>query len=332
MDLLNKFSEARILVIGDLMLDRYWWGTVERISPEAPVPVVQISNTSISLGGAANVAANIVGLGSEVALVGATGQDSEAADLRQLLNSTGISTEFILPLDDRPTSLKTRIVAHSQQVVRADHESNSPIGFDVEEEALKAINAMISSIDLIVLSDYAKGFLTTRLATEVIRLASTVNKYVLVDPKGKDYAKYSGAAVLTPNFRELSEISHANLDSCEDLEKAARKLINELSVDNIIVTQGEHGMTLFPNDSPSFHVDSKGRHVYDVTGAGDTVIATLAVALSSDMPLDIAVSLANTAAGIVVEEVGTTVITTEKLLSEVGDLTGSNPKTVRSQV
>jgi rfaE bifunctional protein kinase chain/domain len=304
------------------MLDRYWWGSVERISPEAPVPIVRLSETSLALGGAANVAANVVGLGAHVQLVGGIGEDHEASEFRHLLDSANIPDDSILVLRDRPTSLKTRVVAHSQQVVRVDQESSDPLSSSVEELVLARALSLIDNVDLCVLSDYAKGFLTDRIIAEMVKMAQRSGKPLLVDPKGKNFDKYRGASILTPNVREVSEVSHCSVQSFESIRRSADELIQRLSLDALIVTRGEEGITLFSADSDPFHVNAKERQVYDVTGAGDTVIATIAVGLAAGVSLHNVIKLANAAAGMVVSEVGTTSIAKEKLADELAELTG----------
>jgi rfaE bifunctional protein kinase chain/domain len=317
MDTLSKFSNVRVLVIGDLMLDRYWWGSVDRISPEAPVPVVRLTETTLALGGAANVAANVVGLGAQVQLLGGIGEDHEATEFRRLLDLANIPDESVLVLRDRPTSLKTRIVAHNQQVVRVDQESSAALSLSMEEDVIARASSLINEVDLVVLSDYAKGFLADRIISDVVEMARRAGKDLLVDPKGKNFDKYRGASYLTPNVREVSEVAHRPVGSFESLRRSADELIQNLSLEGLVVTRGEEGMTLFLVDADPFHVNAKGRQVYDVTGAGDTVIATIAVGLGAGVSLHDVINLANIAAGIVVTEVGTTSITKEKLAREM---------------
>jgi rfaE bifunctional protein kinase chain/domain len=312
-----NFADIRILVAGDLMLDRYWWGTVDRISPEAPVPIVRLNRTSTVLGGAANVAANVVALGARASLIGVRGKDNSGDELCDLLLSSRISPETIFSVDDRPTSVKTRIVAHSQQVVRVDEESNVPLTETAEKSVLSALPKLVEESDLILISDYAKGFLSENVISELIRLAREGEKIILVDPKGINYNKYRGASIITPNVKEAAEATHLHIESDDSLNKAAWKLIGDLSLNAIIITRGEDGMTLFSPGLPAFHVTSHERHVFDVTGAGDTVIATLAVCMAAGFSLKDSVTVANIAAGIVVAEVGTTVIKKEKLLTEL---------------
>jgi rfaE bifunctional protein kinase chain/domain len=318
-----NFSEVQFLVVGDLMLDRYWWGTVDRISPEAPVPVVQLNRTTTALGGAANVAANIAALGAGVDLLGAVGKDNSANEMFELLDRSTITREFVVAANDgRPTCVKTRVIAHSQQVVRVDHETCQPLDAVTEAAMLEKLPALVGTADVILISDYAKGVLSEVLTSETMRLGRHLNKTVLVDPKGRNYGKYAGAAILTPNVKEGADASGKQINDFASLNIAAVDLIDRFGLEAIVVTRGDEGMTLFSKDGGHYHVNARSREVYDVTGAGDTVIATLAVCLGANFELRDAVAIANTAAGVVVSEVGTTVITKEKLLKE---LMKSNP-------
>ena len=296
------------------MLDRYWWGSVSRISPEAPVPVVALEKTSHAAGGAANVAANIAGLGAIPYLVGITGNDAEAMLLDEKLSETGISNKILSAYNDRFTTVKTRIVAHSQQVVRIDQETVSPID-DVQADSIfESIAPLFEEIDTVVISDYAKGFLTPGLLARLIKLAAETGKIFLVDPKGNDYTKYTGATFLTPNNREAYTACGVENFSDAPLETVGKTLVEKLGLKGLLITQGEHGMTVFENGKIS-QLAASARNVYDVTGAGDTVIASLAVAVAAGSSLAEAAEFANVAAGLVVEQVGTTAITKEMLQS-----------------
>ncbi|MEP6787089.1 MAG: D-glycero-beta-D-manno-heptose-7-phosphate kinase, partial [Acidobacteriota bacterium] len=305
---LEAFLNTKILVVGDVMLDRYWWGNVSRISPEAPVPVVRLGRTTLAAGGAANVAVNVAGLGAKPYLFGIVGDDEEAGLLRKVLESSGVSSDFLATIPGRPTTVKTRVIAHSQQVTRIDQETDAVLDKAAESMLSEKLTELITQADAIILSDYAKGLLTDDLLAFVITLAANAGKKLLVDPKGKDYAKYKGATIITPNRREAAEACnyHENADGM--VESAGAKLINDLDVEAVLITQGEAGMTLFQRNSGSIHFPAAARNVYDVTGAGDTVIATLATALGSASDLETAVKLANIAAGLVVQQVGTTSI------------------------
>jgi len=313
--LITRFSQVKILVFGDVMLDRYWWGSVSRISPEAPVPVVRLEKTSLVPGGAANVAVNVASLGATPHLVGVVGDDSEGKYLSETLKNSNISPDWLMTLKDRPTTSKTRIVAHNQHVVRIDHEKTNFLPPEQEEKIWLSIEREIKKVDLILISDYAKGLLSRNLLARLITTAKENNKRILVDPKGKDYSKYSGATLLTPNRREAREACNfEEHEAVEDLSRAGKFLISELGLEALLITQGENGMTLFQNEETPVHFQTKARTVYDVTGAGDTVIATLAVALAAGANLLQAAELSNITAGLVVEEVGTTAVSREKLL------------------
>lgn len=313
--ILEKIADTKVLVIGDVMLDRYWWGSVSRISPEAPVPVVSMEKTSILAGGAANVAANIAGLGAEVCLVGITGEDEEAKIFPEILRQGGIFDFNLFPLKHRKTTIKTRIIAHNQQVARIDQETTEPLTKKEVDKIFKQVQNFIKSFDVLIISDYAKGFLTGELCARLITLAGGKNKIILVDPKGRDYSKYKGATILTPNQRETAEACGLTDDSQNSAENAGKLLLKKLSLEALLITQGEKGMTLLQKGKKTSHLKATARKVYDVTGAGDTVIATMAVALGSGLGYQEAAEIANFAAGLVVEKVGTAVVTKDMLRS-----------------
>ncbi|CAN5602003.1 hypothetical protein BH18ACI3_BH18ACI3_08530 [soil metagenome] len=315
MKILDNFADVKVLVVGDVMLDRYWWGRVGRISPEAPVPVVSLERTSLIAGGAANVAANVAGLGAKPFLFGITGKDEGAKLLPEVLQKSNISAFELFPIKDRKTTVKTRIVAHNQQVVRLDQETSTPLNSRETASLLKKIEAAFDLIDVVILSDYAKGFLTDELIRRLISQGKKKGKIVLIDPKGKDYSKYSGATILTPNQREAADACGLE-DNCSNLvERSGEMLLERLGLKALLITQGEKGMTLLQKGKSSSYLPATARKVYDVTGAGDTAIATMAVALGSGMDFLQAAEIANTAAGLVVEKIGTTPITREMLES-----------------
>ncbi len=310
---LENFSKVKVLVVGDVMLDRYWWGNVNRISPEAPVPVVHLKETSLVAGGAANVAVNIAGLTAEPFLVGIIGDDKEAELFPALLNNSKISADYLIKLPNRQTTLKTRVVAHSQQVVRIDQESKLNLTNSDEDKIWGKIKDLIKKVDLVVLSDYNKGFLTENLLRRLITTSLESNKFILVDPKGKNYNKYQGATILTPNLKEIAEACELDESEPEMLERAGNQLLATLDLKALLITQGEEGMTLLEKNKKSIHLIARAREVYDVTGAGDTVIATLAVAIGAGLSLAESANAANIAAGIVVEQVGTSTINFDEL-------------------
>ena len=308
MQILEKFSKLKILVIGDVILDRYWWGDVSRISPEAPVPVVQLKNTTLAAGGAANVAANIAGLGATPILVGIVGEDDGALQFPSVLSDAKVPPHHLVRDRNRPTTVKTRIIAHSHHVVRVDQEHAGEVSNETADAILEKLQSEIGNADAVAVSDYAKGMLTNRVLADLIRLAREAGKPVLVDPKGKDYSKYKGAALLTPNRREAAEACNF-YDNGDVVDRAGAKLMADLGLEALLVTEGEEGMTLFRKSQDSVRMAAEAREVYDVTGAGDTVIATLAVAIGAGADVEVAARLANVAAGLVVEQVGTTAVT-----------------------
>ena len=313
MDILDNFSRVKILVVGDVMIDRYWWGSVSRISPEAPVPIVRLEKTSVTAGGAANVAANLAGLGVTPFLCGIVGEDEESRLLDQLLTDSGISNHFLISLADRPTTVKTRIVAHSQHVVRIDQETVEHISESDADMILQKIAAILPEIDAVIISDYAKGFLSDHFLNGFIELIRSSGKVHFVDPKGRDFMRYKGATVITPNKREAAEACGLAVTSNGLVSRAGKTLLEDLDLDALLITEGEDGMTLFDSDAVPAHFDSLAQNVYDVTGAGDTVIATFAAAAASGRTFLEAAKLANIAAGLVVGKIGTTTITKEMI-------------------
>jgi D-beta-D-heptose 7-phosphate kinase/D-beta-D-heptose 1-phosphate adenosyltransferase len=320
-ELIEKFSKVKVLVIGDVMLDRYWWGSVSRISPEAPVPVVRLERTSAVAGGAANVAANVVGLGAQAFLVGAVGRDPEAAMLSEILEKTDISSEYLIRLENRGTTVKTRIIAHSQQVVRLDQEQTVSISQAEGNKIVSEVEQIIEQADIVIISDYAKGFLGETLLTRLITTCGLHKQKVLVDPKGKDYSKYKGATLLTPNQKEAADACGLEESETASIETAGRILLENVSTEAVLITRGEKGMSLFQKDGETFNFEALARKVYDVTGAGDTVIATLAVALGAGLNYFEAAKIANIAAGLVVEQIGTTAVNIELLGKALPEIT-----------
>lgn len=312
MSLLDKFDKVKILVIGDIMIDRYFIGDVNRISPEAPVPVVKLKKTNLIAGGAANVAANIAGLKGTPILLGISGDDPDGELLPEILECAGVSAKYIFKIKDRKTTVKTRILAHNQQIVRIDQEEVEEISQQDEETIWKTVRQILDEIEVIIMSDYKKGFLTQSLVSRLITFAISKGKKVLVDPKGRDYTKYAGATALTPNKFEVAEVFGGN-GSESELIQAGKKLKKQLKLEALLITRGEEGMMLFETGKKPASLRALARHVYDVTGAGDTVIATLAMALGAGAKFPEAAEIANTAAGLVVEEVGTSIIKWENL-------------------
>lgn len=312
-DTLGKVAGRRVLVVGDVMLDRYWWGSATRISPEAPVPVVALERETAVLGGAANVAANVLGLGAIPILVGVIGNDAEGELFRNRLEASGMSSDGMSVDASRPTTVKTRILAHNHQVSRVDREARNPLDEAIGEQLLESVCGNLESCDAVVLSDYAKGALTDIVLAKTIETANAAGKPVLVDPKGREFSKYRGAYLLTPNHKEAMDATSISDGSMEALSRACRGLIAALDLKALLVTRGENGMLLLRAGENDFSLGSSARDVYDVTGAGDTVIASLGCAIAGGIELTDAIRFANHAAGIVIEHLGTTAITRELL-------------------
>ena len=302
----DQFAKTSLLVVGDVMLDRYWFGDSDRISPEAPVPVVQVSKVDERLGGAANVARNVAALGAHTTILGVIGEDEAGHRIGELLSQSGVNSQ--LEVDPKvPTTVKLRVIARQQQLIRLDFEE-TPSQTALEQK-LARFEKALGTADVLVLSDYGKGALSQVAA--MIEYARAQNKVILVDPKGEDYEKYRGATVITPNRSELRQVVGRWVDE-SDLTQRAQELRRSLGIQALLLTRSEEGMSLFTDQGVS-HVRAQAREVFDVSGAGDTVIATLAVALAAQWPLERAMALANRAGGIVVGKLGTATVTSEEL-------------------
>jgi D-beta-D-heptose 7-phosphate kinase/D-beta-D-heptose 1-phosphate adenosyltransferase len=302
-----------VVILGDVMLDRYWWGNVGRLSPEAPVPVVEKQRSSAAPGGAANVAANVASLGGRPLLVGVVGADEAGRELRTDLGQRDIADEHLIVDAGRPTTVKTRIVAVSQHVVRVDEEDRRPVAPAVAARLADRTLALLAEAPTLVISDYAKGALSPELLQRVIRAARARHVRVVVDPKGHDYSRYAGATLICPNRSEALAAAHVGADEAEAVTRAGRRLLESGIAETVLVTLGEAGMLLFERDGRPTAIPALARAVYDVTGAGDTVIATVGLALAAGLALERAVRLANVAAGLAVEQVGTTAVTAAQL-------------------
>ncbi|UTH76823.1 D-glycero-beta-D-manno-heptose-7-phosphate kinase [Chromobacterium sp. IIBBL 290-4] len=307
--LAEKLAKASVLVVGDVMLDRYWFGDVSRISPEAPVPVAKISRSEERAGGAANVARNIAGLGGLATILSVVGDDEAADALERLLQADGIATS--LKRDPNiDTTVKLRVVARQQQLIRLDFE-DAP-SHEILAGKLEEFAEIVTEHDVVILSDYGKGGLAH--VADMIRLARAAGKPVLIDPKGDDYSKYAGATLLTPNRSEFRQVAGSWKDEAA-LTAKAQALREELNLDALLVTRSEEGMTLF-RESGALHQPTFAREVYDVSGAGDTVIGTLGLALAAGLEMPAAMSLANAAAGVVVGKLGTAVCSQGELFAQ----------------
>jgi len=310
---LPSFDQARVLVVGDVMLDRYWFGDVSRISPEAPVPVLKVSRVEERPGGAANVARNIASLGAHCTLLSVVGADEAGECLQRLLTGQGRVEAMLYRDDSISTIVKLRAIARQQQLLRIDFETQP--SHEVLQAKLADFRQRLPQCDVVLLSDYGKGGLTH--IAEMIRLARAAGKPVLVDPKGDDYARYHGATLLTPNRSEFRDVAGSWKDEAE-LTAKAQKLRAELELDALLVTRSEEGMSLF-RARDVLHEPTQAREVFDVSGAGDTVIATLAVMLASGASMLDAVRIANRAAGVVVGKLGTAVVSREEILEDMGE-------------
>ncbi len=308
---LARLAGVRVLVVGDAMLDRYWFGAVERISPEAPVPVVAVGGSEERLGGAANVARNVVALGGQARLLAITGQDEAAERIDSLLADSTIDARLLRDAA-LPTTLKLRVLSRSQQLIRLDFEARPGAA------ALAALQAAFADTlewaQVVVLSDYGKG--TLAAAAELIALARHHGRSVIVDPKGHDYAPYAGASLLTPNRGEFTTVA-GPWHSEDELHEKAADWLARLGIERLLVTRSEQGMTLFRKGAPALHDPARAREVFDVSGAGDTVVAALALALAAELSDAAAVHLANLAAGIVVGKLGTATATAQEVAAEL---------------
>lgn len=305
---LDALAGHPVVVLGDVMLDRYWWGSVSRLSPEAPVPVVEKRGATVAPGGAANVAANVASLGGHPWLVGVLGADEAGRELVAELRRRGIPTEHLVVDAGRPTTVKTRIVAVSQHVVRVDEEERRPLDGPLAQEVADRVLGLLSESRVLVISDYAKGVLAPGVLGPVLKAARALGCTVVVDPKGLDYGRYAGASVICPNRAEALAAAGIDAETPDAVVRAGQWLLASGVAGAVLVTLGEAGMMLFEPGRPPTRIPARARAVYDVTGAGDTVVAMLGLALAAGAPLDEAVRLANVAAGLAVEEVGTTAV------------------------
>ena len=313
----SNFGKARILILGDIMLDEYLYGAVSRISPEAPVPVVEINNEQIRLGGAANVANNIRSLGDEPYLMGLVGEDEASIKLSQLLKEKGISREFLIDDPDRRTTIKTRIIAHSQQVVRADREDAFEISEKIEQRILDRFNSVRDKISGVIISDYGKGVITQSLLEKIIPICKENKIFVAVDPKETHFFNYKRVSVITPNHHEAGFAAGRRIKTDEDLNYVGKHLLEKLQAESILITRGEKGMALFNANGEVDYFPTVAKKVFDVTGAGDTVISAFVASIAAGATLKEATVISNCAAGIVVGEIGTATATVPQLVAEL---------------
>lgn len=312
--LLMRAPTVRVLVAGDCMLDAYISGDATRISPEAPVPVVEVNGRNFVVGGAANVAANVCGMGAKVKLAGVTGVDDSASKLRAELQRMGIGVDALVEDDTRVTTTKTRITAGGQQIVRFDEEDRGPLSARMAGQLLRKCEQDLEDVDVVVISDYAKGVAPESFCRWMIERASKRNVPVVVDPKSRDLGRYKGARIVTPNLKEAAAAAGEPIRTNEELARAAEKLLEEISPSALLITRGGDGMSLFEPGRKEVHLPALVHEVADVTGAGDTVVATLAVALGAGFDLREAAEAANLAAGVAVGHHGTWAVRREELI------------------
>jgi rfaE bifunctional protein kinase chain/domain len=317
-EILDKFSKQKVLVIGDVMLDKYVWGKVSRISPEAPVQIVLVDHETYAPGGAANVATNIAELGGLVTIVGVRGDDPAGQLLLKELQRRSIVTDNIITDASRPTIQKVRIIAHSQQLIRFDYEKYDRLSDSVVKSINSTIEGNIRNVDCVVISDYAKGIIDERIMRCVFDNASRHKKSIIVDPRPKNKHLYKNATVISPNYSEACSMAGMEPEDEESFETLGQSLLQTMK-SNMVITRGEKGMSIFNKDGTITHIPTKAREVYDVTGAGDTVMAALALALASGANLEDAAIIANYAAGIVVGKVGTSTVTVGEIRDSMQD-------------
>ncbi len=315
--LFQSLNKKRIAILGDIMLDKYLWGNVSRISPEAPVPIVEVDKETCKLGGAANVANNIKSLGGEPVLVGVVGNDSGGDEMRKILEEQQCTTTGIITDNERTTTIKTRIIAHHQHIVRIDNEHKHNISSIIERKVLDFLEKNISSLDGIIIEDYNKGFVVKTLIQEVINIARKNKKIITIDPKFNNFFEYKNVTVFKPNTKEVEGALGTKLTTDESILSAGKMLLEKLNAENILLTRSEKGMTLFEKNGTVTHIPTQARDIADVSGAGDTVIATLTMFLASGAKVQEASFIANYAGGIVCQEVGVVPIEKEKLKSVI---------------
>lgn len=313
-DIINKFKNARVLIIGDVMLDKYVWGEVSRISQEAPVQIVNINNETYIPGGAANVANNITSLGAKATIIGLAGSDEAKDILITELKKKNIGTKGIITDSNRPTTTKTRIMSQNQQLIRMDHEKNHSPEPATNEKILNSVKSTIDAHDVVIISDYSKGVVTKELVDTIKDLCSSEGKKIIVDPKPENMHLYSNVSIITPNHHEACSflgVKEKNGNKC--IEESGKKIQKSLNTD-ILMTRGSKGMTLFEKGKNPDNISTKTKEVYDITGAGDTVVAALTLAIASGSDLKTASWISNYAAGVVVGKLGTSTLTKDELV------------------
>lgn len=316
---IEDFKNIKVLVIGDLMIDEYLWGSVDRISPEAPVPVVCVEKESHALGGAGNVINNLVAMGAKVIAIGTAGTGKAGQMIFEKLEDLGIGTDGIISEPQRPTTRKTRVIASNQQVLRIDREIKRDINGETLEKLVKIIENKIHDVDLIILSDYDKGLVTKELVQQTVALAHRYKVLTLADPKSLNFSKYERVSILTPNKKEASLAANMDIKSDRDLFAAGQKIMDQVKLDRLLITCGKDGMVLFEKGREPYTIESRARQVFDVSGAGDTVISLLGLGLAVGATFKESAAIANAAAGIVVAKVGTATASIEELKQALAD-------------
>jgi D-beta-D-heptose 7-phosphate kinase/D-beta-D-heptose 1-phosphate adenosyltransferase len=310
----SMFDKCRVMVVGDLMMDEYVWGRVERISPEAPVPVLSVTHEEFTLGGAGNVAKNLAVLGANVVIAGVVGKGPQGKKLRDELLKLGVDVSAVAAEPKRPTTRKTRIIAEHQQVLRIDRETAEEISATSADALVQRTTELMNSVDVVLISDYGKGVVTRQLVASLAENARRARKIAIADPKGLDYSKYAGLTLITPNKKEASLAAGVEIRDDRSLFAAGRRLLDTVAVEKLLVTCGKDGMVFFERDAEPLKFGTRAQQVYDVSGAGDTVAAVLSLGLAAGFSYPEAIRLANTAAGIVVGKVGTAAVTRTELL------------------
>lgn len=316
---LSSLSKRRVLVVGDVMLDHYLSGRIERISPEAPVPVVEVLHEEYRLGGAANVALNLQSLGAQAILIGITGDDRDGQQFQELLQQSGIQTKGIHIVANRPTTVKTRIMAKQQQIVRVDREICTEIKAAEQRAILKRIKVAIPTVDAVIIEDYDKGLLTSSLIHQILELCKAHDKQVTVDPKFQHFFNYAGVTVFKPNFKELQSNLGITIVTENDFVEAAATLQERINCDHLVITRGSKGLTIFSKGKHPIQLPTFAKEVFDVSGAGDTVISVLTLGMAAGLPIREAALLANHAAGVVCGKMGTSSVTSEEILASLLD-------------
>lgn len=316
---ISRFSDVKVLIIGDLILDEFVWGDTSRISPEAPVPVVLVERESLMPGGAANVASNIRALGAKAYLVGAIGRDEDGRRLEKILKEKGVDLEGVISDAQRPTTLKTRVIARHQQVVRIDREKISPLSGTVNKEIIDYIREKIEEVDGIIIEDYGKGVITPGLLKEIVPLAKRRGKIITVDPKEEHISYYKGATAITPNRKEAEAMGGIKAKDDESLNRLGRALLHRLKLKAAVITLGEQGMRVFERGGKITHIPTVAQEVFDVSGAGDTVIAAFTVSLGTGAKMIDAAYISNFAGGVVVGKVGVATTSQAELKARIRD-------------